>query len=93
MLNILGTTMFSPCWAVGPREYAYRLGHGGIPQCAYHPGEGVLDSVFTFFIRDLVSWCVEPSQPQRITSALNTNLHSFSKLFISQVIIPQVMIF
>ena len=40
---------------------------------------------------ELVSWCVEPSQPQMFTSGLNTKLHSSSKLFISQVIIPQVM--
>ena len=39
----------------------------------------------------LVSWCFEPSQPQRITSRLNTNFTLSSKSFISQVIIPQVM--
>ena len=42
----------------------------------------------------LVSWCFEPSQPQRITSGLNINFtYSISKLSISQVIIPQVMFF
>ena len=39
----------------------------------------------------LVSWCFEPSQPQRITSGLNTNFTLSPKLVISQVIIPQVM--
>ena len=35
----------------------------------------------------IVSWCLEPGQPQRITSSLNTNF----TLLISQVIIPQIM--
>ena len=39
-----------------------------------------------------VSWCLQPSQPQRITSGLNTN-PTISKLFILQVIIPQFMFF
>ena len=39
----------------------------------------------------LVSWCFEPGQPQRITPGLNTNFTLSQKLFISQVIIPQVM--
>ena len=37
----------------------------------------------------LDSWCFEPSQPQRITSGLKTDLQSISRLFISQVITPQ----
>ena len=41
----------------------------------------------------LVSSCFEPSQPQRITSGLNTNFILFPKLLISQVMIPQVMFF
>ena len=46
------------------------------------------------FVCLFVSWCFEPSQPQRITSGLNTNFtYSVSKLFISQVIIPQVLFF
>ena len=44
-------------------------------------------------VSKLVSWCFEPSQPQRITSRLEHKLHSISKLFISQVIILQVMSF
>ena len=38
-----------------------------------------------------VSWCFEPSYQQRITS--EHKLHSISKLIISQVIIPQVVVF
>ena len=41
----------------------------------------------------LVSWCFEPSLPQKIISGLNTNFTLNSMLFISQVIIPQVMFF
>ena len=37
-------------------------------------------------------WCFKPSQPQRITSGLNTNF-TISKLVISQVIIPQSHVF
>ena len=40
----------------------------------------------------LVSWCFKPSQPQRITSGLNTNF-TLSQLVISQVIIPQSHVF
>ena len=56
---------------------------------------------------NLIRWCFEPSQPQRITSGLKTNLsqaptYSFhkslyhkstSKLFILQVIISEVFLF
>ena len=41
----------------------------------------------------LVSWCFEPGQPQRITPGLNTNFTLSQKLFISQVIMPQVTFF
>ena len=46
--------------------------------------EFLLRSLFTKFSVQLVSWCFEPSQPQRITSGLNTNItlspsHSFHK--------------
>ena len=41
----------------------------------------------------LVSWCFEPSQPQRITTGAEHKLHSISKLVISQVIIPQSHVF
>ena len=39
----------------------------------------------------LVSWCFEPSQQQHIKA--EHKLHFISKLFISQVIIPQIMFF
>ena len=38
----------------------------------------------------VVSRCLEPSQPQRITSGLENELQPISKLFIPQVITPQV---
>ena len=40
----------------------------------------------------LVSWCFEPSQPQRIVSGLNTNF-TLSPSDTFHVIIPQVMFF
>ena len=46
-----------------------------------------------YYLNVLVSWCFELSQPQRITSGLNKKLHSISKLFVSQIVIPQVMFF
>ena len=39
----------------------------------------------------LVSWCFEPSQPQRITSGLNTNFTLSYSVNNEQVILPQVM--
>ena len=47
----------------------------------------------TIIKSQLVSWCFEPSQPQRITSGLNTNFVLSPKLFISQVRIPQEIFF
>ena len=43
--------------------------------------------------RELVSWCFEPSQPQKKTKKIRAKrkLLSISKSFISRVIIPQVM--
>ena len=46
-------------------------------------------------VRRLVSWCCEPSQPQRIISGLKTifSLKSAFYLFIPQFIISQVSLF
>ena len=41
---------------------------------------------------ELVSWCFEPSQPQRITSGLNANF-TLSQSHSLHVIIPQAMFF
>ena len=41
----------------------------------------------------LVSWCFEPSQPQRITSGLSTSFTLSASYSFTQVIIPQVMFF
>ena len=41
----------------------------------------------------LISWCFEPSQPQRIYIRAEHKLHSISKLFFSQGIIPQAFFF
>ena len=41
----------------------------------------------------LVSWCFEPSQPQKDYMRAEHKRHSISKLFISQVIVPKVMFF
>ena len=50
------------------------------------------DELVSQLLGQLVSWCVEPSQPQSIISGLNTNfiLASTSKLYIPRVVIPQV---
>ena len=50
-----------------------------------------LDSIWVQYeVSYLVGQCFEPNQPHRITTGLDTNFTLISKLFISQVIIPQV---
>ena len=48
-------------WTGEPASTACYDKQGGLIYCISHPNAG------------LVSWCFEPSQPQRITSGLNTN--------------------
>ena len=43
--------------------------------------------------RELVSWCFEPRQPQKITSGVERKVQSIPKLFIPQVIISQISFF